>query len=105
MRREKWGGVLAGAEEVGEVHDAVRLDGHDGLDDVLKAGDVAAHDSDGVAVGGVVGAGGVEVDDDDLLAALDEEGDGASADEASAAENEGGHVRSFVVGLAWVPPS
>ena len=89
-------GVLAAADHVGEVDDAVRLGVHDGLDDVLEVGDVAAEDADAVAEGGVVGRRGVDVHDDDPLPGLDEARDGAPADEARASEHQGGHGQTSV---------
>ena len=103
------GRVVAAAQQIGQVHDAVRLGVHDGRNHVLKLHDVAAHDLYLVSEFAEVRGSRVDVHHEDLLAALDQPGNNPLSDKAGAAQYQGCHISLLTrIGprvISWGPVS
>ena len=88
------GGVVSAAQQICQVHDAVRLGVHNGRDHVLKLHNVAAHNLHLVAELAEVRRSGVDVHHNHFLAALDQTGNSPLADKACAAQYQSCHFCS-----------
>ena len=84
-------GVIAAAQQVGQVHDSVRLGVQDRGDHILELHDVAAHNLHLSTKLAEVRRSRVDVHHDYFLAALDQPGNRPLSNKPGAAQNQCRH--------------